>query len=197
MGIFTLDICLQSKETFAFSLFQTVRKISTNMSVRTYNPSVRVGNWNEDIQLEEDTLKDFLEKREKGQLLTQQSASLVSAVTAKVDLSVARDGKVHIGDTVMLVNPAPKDGSRADTALSLSVGGDQPGVSASGNTNPCARSAFVIMSCDGTPNGETLKYGQSFYLCATNGELFLYSDRATFVRSAKKSRHNPVTLSSQ
>ena len=23
------------------------------MSVRTYNPSVRVGNWNEDIQLEE------------------------------------------------------------------------------------------------------------------------------------------------
>ena len=23
------------------------------MSIRTYNPSVRVGNWNEDIQLEE------------------------------------------------------------------------------------------------------------------------------------------------
>ena len=26
---------------------------TAKMSVRTYNPSVRVGNWNEDIQLEE------------------------------------------------------------------------------------------------------------------------------------------------
>ena len=30
------------------------------MSVRTYNPSVRVGNWNEDIQLEEVSIRTIL-----------------------------------------------------------------------------------------------------------------------------------------
>jgi len=168
--------------------------------VRTYCASVRVGNWNEDIQLEEDTLKDFLEKREKGQLLTQQSASLTNAVSAKVDVSVARDGKVHFGDTVMVVNPAPKDGSRGDMALSMSVAGDKAGtagVSASCNTSPTARNTFVIMSCDGTANGETLTYGQPFYLCTTNGKMFLFSDRATFQKSAKKSRHNAVSLTAE
>ena len=46
------------------------------MSVRTYNPSVRVGNWNEDLCLEEDLLKDFLEKKESGELLIYKSNNL-------------------------------------------------------------------------------------------------------------------------
>lgn len=34
-------------------VFGIVIKHVINMTTRTYNPSVRVGNWNEDIQLEE------------------------------------------------------------------------------------------------------------------------------------------------
>ncbi|CAB1331744.1 unnamed protein product, partial [Coregonus sp. 'balchen'] len=37
--------------------------------VRTYRPNVRVGNWREDVTLEEDTLKDFLERKERGELM--------------------------------------------------------------------------------------------------------------------------------
>ncbi|CAB4031558.1 cilia- and flagella-associated 161-like, partial [Paramuricea clavata] len=53
------------------------------MSVRTYNPSVRVGNWNEDICLKEDMLKDFLDKKENGELLIQKTHSLHKTILNK------------------------------------------------------------------------------------------------------------------
>jgi len=166
------------------------------MSVRTYNPSVRVGNWNEDIQLEEDTLKDFLERRDEGQLLIQKSANLKNSVLKAVDLNISRDGKVHFGDKLMLVNPGSRDGSRGAASLCLNVtDGPSLGVVGSGNSSqPCARNTFIIKSLDGTPEGESLKYGQAFYLCTSEGENYLYSDRASFQRCAKKSRHSEVTL---
>ena len=54
------------------------------MSVRTYNPSVRVGNWNEDLCLEEDLLKDFLDKKEKGELLIQKTTNLLQTILKEV-----------------------------------------------------------------------------------------------------------------
>lgn len=159
------------------------------MSVRTYNPSVRVGNWNEDIQLEEDTLKDFLERRERGDLLIQKSANLKNSVMKDAQLNISRDGKVHMGDRVMLVNPGSHDGSVKEA--SLSINGDS--VTGSPNTQATARNTFIIKSLDGTPEGEPLRYGQKFYLCSSE-EAFLHSDRASFQKCAKKSRHNEVSL---
>ncbi len=64
------------------------------MAVRTYTSSVRVGNWCEDLVLEEviqnasasltaifyflqDLVKDFLDKKENNQLLIQKSTDLL------------------------------------------------------------------------------------------------------------------------
>jgi len=165
-----------------FSSFQ-------NMSVRTYNPSVRVGNWNEDIQLEEDTLKDFLKRRESGDLLIQKSANLKNSVLKDAELSVSRDGRVHIGDKVIIVCPGAEDGSVKPGSLST----NGSNVTGSPNTKATARNTFTIKSCDGTMCGTALKYGQKFYLCASD-EAYLHSDRATFQKCAKKSRHNEVSL---
>ena len=99
------------------------RKVCTTMSVRTYNPSVLIGNWNEDICLQEvremwefdlfvhslcdnireldgnivfilevssklihlqDKLKDFLEKKESGELLIQKASNLLQNILKKV-----------------------------------------------------------------------------------------------------------------
>lgn len=73
------------------------------MSVRTYSPSVRVGNWNEDLCLEEvhfqtrvtnvlreslqEQLKDFLEKQEKGELQIQKTHNLLKTILRKVSLT--------------------------------------------------------------------------------------------------------------
>lgn len=160
------------------------------MSVRTYNPSVRVGNWNEDIQLEEDNLKDFLARRERGELLIQQSAMMKDSALQQCSLSVSRDGFVHFGDSAMIVNPSPACGSRGPACLSL----NSNGLSVASDIKPSSRNCFMFTSLEAPDSNKTLCYGVPFYIVAGGG--FLSSDRATFGKCAKKSRHNEVTLAS-
>lgn len=56
------------------------------MNSRTYNPSVRVGNWIEDLCLEEDLLKDFLEKKDNGLLMIQKAHNFLNTVMKAVCL---------------------------------------------------------------------------------------------------------------
>ena len=87
--------------------------------IRTYNSQVRVGNWNEDICLEEDLLKgertqmtsigwplnlDFLERKENGTLLIQKKAKLRELFLSEVELTESKDGYIHFGDKVMIMN---------------------------------------------------------------------------------------------
>ncbi|OWF53296.1 cilia- and flagella-associated protein 161-like [Mizuhopecten yessoensis] len=188
------------------------------MNVRTYNPSVRVGNWNEDIQLEEDTLKDFLEKRERGELSFQKRSKLSQMLFKPVNLSISRDGCVHYGDVVVLqclgaqdrtnyTNDGPRNTCnlavtpQASNLLQLTKLEGNCDVSGSTSTEPNLRSSFVIKGCE--PNhvkGDKLCYGQDFFLCTMDGEggdLYLQSDRTTLEKSAPRSRHQAVTFVSQ
>ncbi|KAL3866700.1 hypothetical protein ACJMK2_043981 [Sinanodonta woodiana] len=185
------------------------------MSVRTYNPSVRVGNWNEDIQLEEDTLKDFLERRDKGQLLYQKRTQFEQTIFKKIDLTISRDGFVHFGDIVNIRCPGTKDKTkyfahlepRQDCQLSVypeinrileANKFEEPcGITGARDLTPNLRSCFVIRSCDGSKNSEPLRYGQPFFISTLEGEggnLLLQSDRANLTKSVNKSRHQDVSL---
>ncbi|KAM9311909.1 cilia- and flagella-associated protein 161 [Gastrophryne carolinensis] len=187
------------------------------MNVRTFSPSVRIGNWNEDVSLEEDLLKDFLEKREKGELLIQKSSNFKKAILHKTELSMSRDGYLHFGDMVMLLNPENSEQSLSnprpifgnytlsvspdDSALHLQSQLTAPcGVSGSSNVKPCARNAFIISSVDGSELGQPLVYGQNFALRTTDdfmGHLYLTSDQKTFLKSSKKSHLQEVGLTDQ
>lgn len=188
------------------------------MSVRTYNPSVRVGNWNEDIQLEEDTLKEFLQKKEQGELLYQKRTKLEQTIFKKIDLSISRDGFVHFGDKVNIRCPGTLDKTkyfahiepRSECNLAVvpqinkilySSKFEAPcNVTGSRDVASNLRSTFVIKSKDGTPNGEPLRYGQVFYLSTMDdegGNLLLQSDRVTLHKSPNKSRHQEVSLVSE
>lgn len=177
---------------------------------RPYCPGVRVGNWFEDIALEEDIVKDYLDKRERGELFSQKSAVITDVTQQKVELSVSRDGKVRFGDVLMVVNPQTPDCKRCTHALCFtlsegavynakdSVCADTLDVVASSITlTPTARSAFVIKSCDGSHNGDLLRYNQPFYISSLDGQKYLTSDRATFGLAAQKSRHNKVWFGEQ
>ncbi|XP_075063898.1 cilia- and flagella-associated protein 161 [Mixophyes fleayi] len=187
------------------------------MSVRTFNPSVRVGNWNEDVALDEDLLKDFLEKREKGELLLQKSRNLKKNILKTAELSISKDGLLHFGDVVMLLNPENSEQSLSNPSpvcgnYTLSVNPEESGghsknhltapcgVSASSNVKPCGRNAFVITSVDGSEEGEPLHYGQNFALRTTDdfmGHLYLTSDQKTFLKCSKKSHLQEVSLTDQ
>lgn len=169
------------------------------MSVRTYNASVLIGNWNEDVCLEEDKLKDFLEKKEKGELLIQKASNLLQSILKKVSLSVSHDGYLHFGDIVCIHNPSTETAISANMAESKMheekrlVGPCD--VSASKTVDPCVRNAFIILGPK--DQGEVLRFNEPFILSTlpgVGGELKLMSDRVTFNECAKKSRQQKVTL---
>ncbi|KAK3733262.1 hypothetical protein QZH41_011107 [Actinostola sp. cb2023] len=170
------------------------------MSVRTYNHSVLIGNWNEDICLEEDKLKDFLDKKDHGELLIQKASNLLGNILKKVDLSISHDGFLHFGDVVCLYNPASHvvlsanmSESKMHEARNLTGPCE---LSASKELVPCVRNAFVIQS----PNqdeGQVLRYNEPFILTTlpgVGGQLALQSDRVTFNKSARKSRKQEILL---
>ncbi|KAK7116475.1 cilia- and flagella-associated protein 161-like [Littorina saxatilis] len=185
------------------------------MSVRTYNPSVRVGNWNEDIQLEEDTLKNFLERREKGELLIQKTHSLNSTMGQKLELSISQDFAMHIGDRVMIKCMAErnqvKECSNVDPrkacVVALNVSDPMAlleknvtgpvNVTGCMDCSPNQRTVFCIESAEGGLKGSKLRYGEPFFLSTVGentGKLYLCSDKVTFMKCAKKSRQQDVTL---
>merc|ERR1711892_224767 len=118
------------------------------------------GNWNEDICLEEDLLKDFLKRKENGTLLIQKKAKLRELYQQTVELSHSQDGYVHFGDNVMLMNQG-KERVLAIYAEDKIDGG----VSASDNLAPCTRNTFTIRPVNDEKvedaNGQILRYGQS------------------------------------
>ncbi|KAL9838005.1 cilia- and flagella-associated protein 161 [Geothlypis trichas] len=183
----------------------------------SYRLGVRIGNWLEDEIAQQDLLKDFIRKREKGQLFVQRLARLKENIFKKVELSVSSDGFVHFGDTVLLMNPdctPPEERDpelRGDVTLAVdmeevSLYSDEPlqisrGLSAVKRVDPIGRNAFCIVSVDGSAVGEPLRYGQNFLLGTKGGVsdklFYLASDHKTFRDFAKKSRLQKVFLTGE
>ncbi|XP_069384683.1 cilia- and flagella-associated protein 161 isoform X3 [Paralichthys olivaceus] len=174
---------------------------------KVFRAAVKVGNWTEDLLLEEAAKKEFLEKEERGEHSFQKKDLIRENLLRPVNLSMTNDGQLHFGDVVMLVNVGGEN--RECSAVSVnadidslikipSPGIKSPcGVSAGRGILPCARTAFIITSVDGSPEGSTLLYDQSFALTTTNGfarGLYLTSDRQSFQKCAKMSRLQEVNL---
>ncbi|KAM6937887.1 cilia- and flagella-associated protein 161 [Xenentodon cancila] len=157
--------------------------------MKTFRSKVKIGNWNEEQLLEEDAIKEYLRKREKGELSVQKADFLKQNMLRPVDLSVTNDGRLHFGDVVMLVNMGGEN--RECSAVSLDadinslthtpLSGLQAsfGITAGKCVQPCTRTAFIITSVDGSPEGSPLHFEQSFALKTTSGfarGLYLTSD---------------------
>ncbi|XP_027377347.1 cilia- and flagella-associated protein 161 isoform X5 [Bos indicus x Bos taurus] len=154
------------------------------MAQNLYGPRVRIGNWNEDVYLEEEIMKDFLAKRDKGQLLIQRNRRLKENLLRPMQLSVSEDGYIHYGDKVMLVSPDHPE-TEADLFLpgdlSLCMTPDEIkahlsnelevpcGLSAAQTKIPVGRNTFTILCAAGEVIGQVLRYGQNFRLGITGG----------------------------
>ncbi|XP_041853363.1 cilia- and flagella-associated protein 161 isoform X1 [Melanotaenia boesemani] len=172
-----------------------------------FRPNVKTGNWYEDQLLQEDAIKQYLEKKERGELTFQKRDLLKQTILQQVNLSGTKDGKLHFGDVVMLVNIGGENRERSAVSINAdiksltrfpSLGIQAPcGVSAGRNVQPRTRTAFIITSVDGSPEGSTLCFDQSFTLKTTSGfasGLYLKSDLQRFQKCAKMSRLQEVYL---
>ncbi|XP_042352533.1 cilia- and flagella-associated protein 161 [Plectropomus leopardus] len=175
--------------------------------VTKYRANVKVGNWIEDLRLQEDLKKVYLEKTERGELTAQRVDFLKQNILRPVNLTVTNDGRLHFGDVVMLVNMGGEKRQCSSVGINADInsltktplpGIQAPcGVSAGRGIEACTRTAFIITSVDGSPEGSILHYGQSFALRTTSGfagGLYLTSDLRSFQKCAKKSRLQEVNL---
>eukprot|EP00116_Pleurobrachia_bachei_P014650 sb/3474912/ len=117
------------------------------MATRTYNPAVRVGNWIEDVQLEEDIIKDFQEKKESGNLLIQKTQNVMTNLLRAENLSESREGGVLMfGDRINLqhIETSAVLSAKISNLQSCAELKNPCEVSASQMTSPCPRNVFQI-----------------------------------------------------
>ncbi|TEA41585.1 hypothetical protein DBR06_SOUSAS6110061 [Sousa chinensis] len=221
------------------------------MAQNLYGPGVRMGNWNEDVYLEEvrrhlscfgpksskylyysgllltlwvsfiflfnqELMKDFLAKKDKGQLLIQRNRRLKENLLRPMQLSISEDGYIRYGDKVMLVNP-----DHPETEADLFLGGDLSlcmtpdeikahlrdalevpcGLSAAQTKIPVGRNTFTVLCAAGEVIGQFLRYGQNFRLGIAGGfadrMLYLSSDHRTLMKSSKRSWLQEVYLTDE
>jgi len=165
--------------------------------IRTYNPQVRVGNWNEDICLEEDLLNDFLERKANGTLLIQKKAKLRDIYLSPVTLTETSDGFVHFGDRVMVMNT----GSSPNQERVLSVYAEDTlngTLSASDTLTPCARNTFIIRPVDAACEGRPLRYGERFRLeSVASAAHCINSEHTRIVAHSRSSSRQSVFLTTE
>lgn len=168
---------------------------------RTYNPHVRVGNWNEDLCLEEDQLKDFLDRKDAGTLAVNQTQRRHDTNMSSVVLSSTNDGYVHFGDTLMIVH------NKTGAPLACDLTSPEPNVPVTGGNiseglHPVVRNTFIIAPARQEQEGNgPLLFGEEFQIVSVSdrnpGGLYLYSQPKSFSNFSKYSRNQEVCLTTE
>jgi len=175
-----------------------------------YQRKVKLGNWSEDLELEDARLKDYLLKKERGQLkCTQQEQRFAHVLQSTVLFSARNDGLVHFGDIVMLFNQAT-DGCLACDLQDKSTPTNFA-AQTTWYTEPCARTTFEIVRYEGRGDkrdavfefeDDVLHFAQKFRLRAHTvltgeQEVFLGSQGKTPNSFARYSREQEVFMTTE
>ena len=166
-----------------------------------YSSKVLIGNWSEDVDLEQVRFKDYLKKRETGGLSVQQVQGKVSKSMVPVGHSYSADGRLRFGDKVMLGNQKTRGILASD--LSDRIQSQEFGCAVTTSpliAGPVARAVFVLCRVsqnDGFP-GDYLHYGQEFLLGSHErlhaSPLYLHSTTVSPFSFAKFSRFQEVSM---
>eukprot|EP01062_Namystynia_karyoxenos_P028371 TRINITY_DN21507_c0_g1_i1.p1 TRINITY_DN21507_c0_g1~~TRINITY_DN21507_c0_g1_i1.p1 ORF type:complete len:341 (+),score=128.86 TRINITY_DN21507_c0_g1_i1:106-1023(+) len=174
-----------------------------------YRHRTFIGNWNEDVQYEEDAMREYLMRRERGELLSQKVTGKMKCHQAAAALHPLRpDGWVHFGDLIMLQNAATGGCLSVDLDDQISARPEAKyGVTTCAVPGPQRRNSWmcVRIPCadddywDSKGEGEVLHYGQKFKLQLnpdlTEGRrpLRLFSEKRTPTCFSKVSKAQEVS----
>ncbi|KAL0476884.1 hypothetical protein AKO1_005631 [Acrasis kona] len=182
------------------------------MGHKSYNPRVRIGNWNEDIKLSDTRFNEFLTLRENQALPSHTMKRKFVHHTSEVESSaVAEHGFVQFGDRLMTKSVHNGGLLSVDLDSKLHHVQERYAITCSRTTSPdqqpspTARSVFIIESVPSkddvfyTQEGEEniLHYGQHFRLkCVPefHEQLFLRSEKATPSCYSKVSNNQEVSV---
>mmetsp|Transcript_8865 Transcript_8865/g.21595 ORF Transcript_8865/g.21595 Transcript_8865/m.21595 type:complete len:286 (+) Transcript_8865:482-1339(+) len=166
-----------------------------------FSNTVRIGNWSEDADLEDLKLKDYLMKKEEGDLLVNAKQKKLEAALGPVTLTkTPEDKEVRFGSTVMLVN------HKSEAFMSVNpfekVAKDEVcrPMTTSHNAASCNRNTWVVERAranDGFGDSDVLHYGQDFVLKLEGfGSIatphYMHSEHITPLAASKFSRKQEV-----
>lgn len=168
-----------------------------------YQHAVRIGNWSEDLELEEIKLKDFLKKKETGSLLVNQKQRQLEECLRQSELSPTPDGALRFGARVMLFSHQSKGFLAVNPYDPVTKAHEAFVITTGPNSNPCDRNAFELVRTDGRdgfhPDDDVVHYGQNFRLrlapfAIIQVDTYLHSELVTGLTAAKFSRHQEVSM---
>jgi hypothetical protein len=165
-----------------------------------YSHKVRVGNWNEDKELHDLRMKEYLQRKENGQLLVHKVQQHLNASLSEVPLSPSPDNFVHIGDHLMLYSVATEGVLSCDPSDKISS--SDPGFAVTTSTLTqahVARNVFVLEGYGkGVRNGDVLKLGQPFRIRVnprlSQDAFYLHSQPVSILSASKVTRRQEVAL---
>jgi len=174
-----------------------------------YRHRTFIGNWSEDVQYEEDQMREYLRRRDGGQLLSQKVSSKVRAHMTPAPLAVrAKDGCVHFGDLCMLQSAETENYLSVDLDDQISGAPEAKyGVTTAPAASSMCRNTWVPVRvpCADDPfweekgEGGVLHYGQKFKMqlnpSLTEGArpLRLFSEKLTPTCYSKVTKRQEVT----
>ena len=116
-----------------------------------YSHKTRIGNWCEDLAIEEVKLQDFLKNKKKGTLLTMQAGIRQQKSLQQVPVTYSADGCLRFGDSIKLQSCSTKGDLCSNTSEKLSYTDEVYATTVCGaesktkSVSPgCARNTFVI-----------------------------------------------------
>jgi len=166
-----------------------------------YQHRVRIGNWSEDLELEEIKLKDYLKKKETGSLLVNAKQKQLEESLFKADLTPTPDGALHFGDRVMLFNHQSKGFMAANPYDTVTKAHEAFALTTGPNGNACVRNVFELVRAhenDGFDD-DVVHYGQNFRckllpFSRIRSDTYMHSELVTALAAAKFSRHQEVSV---
>lgn len=164
-----------------------------------YGSKCRIGNWSEDLELEEIKLKDYLKKKEQGNLVVLGKQAKLERSLQPAELSKAEDGTLHFGHSVMVFNHQSEAFLAANAHETIPKANTAFATTTGPNSNPCVRNVFQIERADPGDgfDGDQLHYGQVFrFVCANVVEFptYLHSEPIGPMAASKYTRRQEVCL---
>lgn len=172
----------------------------SNGVTNTYTHKCRIGNWSEEQELQETQMKEYLHRKEHGQLLVHSVQQHLNQSLHEVDLSYSQDGNVHFGDSVMMYSVKTEGVLSVDVSEKLASTETAYAVTTSTLTQAhVARNVFVIEPQESNVQvGDVLKYGQPFRLrvhpSLKEEPFYLHSQPMSHLASSKMTRKQLVSM---
>jgi hypothetical protein len=183
--------------------------------MQSYSSTTRIGNWQEEIALEESKLSNFEKRAAGGNLSIRKQQNKVARCTEKVPHTYSQDGFIRFGDSIILKHDMTGAILACDIFDTTEPGAEQYMVTGSlGNVQPIARNVFVVLrppvylrGIEDDDDDIVLRVGQAFCLGCNESllvnpgsnvlspSLYLCSVKKNERTSTKRSNKQAVFLS--